>query len=134
MTEPKRKRIRLAGYNYSQPGAYFVTVCTRERKCILSRIAVGADALGSPLVMLTDAGRIAEKHLLTTDRIKGLHVEKYVIMPNHVHMILMIEREDGRRGRRPLQALYFRKRSGYGNGLSIMNWDKTSFSDPIMTM
>lgn len=95
ITEPKRKRMRLAGYDYSRPGAYFVTVCTRERKCILSRIIVGADALGGPMVMLTDAGRIAEKHLLTTDRIKGLHVEKYVIMPNHVHMILMIEREDG---------------------------------------
>lgn len=47
MAEPKRKRMRLAGYDYSQPGAYFVTVCTRERKCILSRIAVGADALGN---------------------------------------------------------------------------------------
>ena len=88
MALPKRKQIRLHQYDYSSPGAYFVTVCTRERKCILSRIAVGADALGSPLVMLTDAGRIAEKHLLTTDRIKGLHVEKYVIMPNHIHLIV----------------------------------------------
>ena len=95
MDEPKRKRMRLPGYDYSRPGAYFVTVCTRERKCILSHIAVGADALGGPSVTLTDAGRIVEKHLLTTDRINGLHVEKYVIMPNHVHMILVIENKDG---------------------------------------
>ena len=45
MDEPKRKRMRLPGYDYSRPGAYFVTVCTRERKYILSHIAVGADAL-----------------------------------------------------------------------------------------
>ena len=90
MDEPKRKRMRLPGYDYSRPGAYFVTVCTRERKCILSHIAVGADAFGGPSVTFTDAGRIVEKHLLTTDRINGLHVEKYVIMPNHVHAIIQL--------------------------------------------
>ena len=39
---PKRKHTRLPGYDYSTPGAYFVTVCTQNRKCILSEISVGA--------------------------------------------------------------------------------------------
>ena len=44
MDFPNRKQVRLAAYDYSAPGAYFVTVCTQDRRCILSHIAVGADA------------------------------------------------------------------------------------------
>ncbi|MBO5891492.1 MAG: hypothetical protein J6Q30_02110, partial [Oscillospiraceae bacterium] len=79
-----RKRNRLADYNYSQPGAYFVTVCTKEHKCILSTI-VGADAHIGPQVKLTPIGVVVEKYLKT---IPG--IGEYVIMPNHVHMILHI--------------------------------------------
>ena len=49
MELPKRKPIRLPDYDYSTPGAYFVTICTKDRKCILSNLTVGADALGGPL-------------------------------------------------------------------------------------
>ena len=42
MELPKRKTIRLPDYDYSSPGAYFVTICTHDRRCILSRITVGA--------------------------------------------------------------------------------------------
>ena len=45
---PKRKQIRLHQYDYSSPGAYFITICTAERRCILFAITVGADALGGP--------------------------------------------------------------------------------------
>ena len=47
MDLPKRKQIRLPEYDYSSPGAYFVTVCTMNRRCILSDITVGADAIGA---------------------------------------------------------------------------------------
>ena len=59
MNYPKRKPLRLPHYDYSSPGAYFVTICTKDRRCILSKIAVGADALGGPCLQLTDTG---EKH------------------------------------------------------------------------
>ena len=112
---PKRKIIRLPEYDYSSPGAYFVTICTKDRKCILSNISVGADsrsgtsslpalaakappvplltrrALGGPNLQLTDTGKIVEQYILSTDRIPGFHVDKYVVMPNHIHMILRIE-------------------------------------------
>ena len=91
MDLPKRKQVRLPEYDYSAPGAYFVTVCTQNRRCILSRITVGADALGGPNLTLTDMGRIAEKYILSTNRIAGLHVDKYVIMPNHIHLLLRID-------------------------------------------
>ena len=53
MELPKRKSIRLQDYDYSTPGAYFVTICTHDRRCILSLITVGADALGGPCLQLT---------------------------------------------------------------------------------
>ena len=91
MALPTRKPMRLPEYDYSSPGAYFVTVCTANRRCILSDITVGADALGGPRLQLTDVGKIVEKYILTTERMPGFHVEKYVIMPNHIHMILRID-------------------------------------------
>ena len=54
MELPKRKPTRLPDYDYSSPGSYFVTICTKDRRCILSDISVGADALGGPRLQLTD--------------------------------------------------------------------------------
>ena len=95
MDYQKRKRIRLETYDYSTPGAYFITICTREKRCILSKITVGADALGGPRAILTNAGRIVEKYILSTNKIPDIRVDKYVIMPNHIHMILFVEQIDG---------------------------------------
>jgi len=91
MELPKRKPLRLPDYDYSSPGACFITICTKDRKCILSDISVGAAAPGGPRVQLTDTGRIVEQYILSADRMPGFHVEKYVVMPNHVHMILRID-------------------------------------------
>ena len=81
----------MQNYDYSAPGAYFVTICTQDRRCTLSSIAVGADALGGPELRLTRAGKIVEKYIRSTGRIGGISVDKYVIMPNHIHMILRID-------------------------------------------
>ena len=91
MAAPKRKVLRLPEYDYSAPGAYFITVCTQDLRCILSHIAVGADALGGPLLNLTETGKIVEKYILSSDRFGGLHVDKFVIMPNHIHLLLRID-------------------------------------------
>ena len=84
----ERKKNRLADYDYSQPGAYFITVCTKDRKCILSTV-VGADAHIGPQVQLTRTGQVAQRYLET---IPG--IGPYVIMPNHVHMIIHIPARD----------------------------------------
>ena len=80
----QRKKNRLPSYDYSQPGSYFITICTKDHKCILSTI-VGADAYIGPRVALTPIGMVVEKYI---KNIPG--VGAYVIMPNHVHMILHI--------------------------------------------
>ena len=81
MELPQRKRNRLPGYDYGQNGAYFITVCTKERKRILSDI-VGDDAHIVPKPI----GRIAEKYIRHVPEI-----EKYVIMPDHIHMIIRLD-------------------------------------------
>ena len=81
---PNRKPTRLADYDYSQPGAYFITVCTKDKKCLLSHV-VGGDAHIAPCTVLTPVGRVVQKYLRS---IPG--IGEYVIMPNHVHMILRI--------------------------------------------
>jgi len=81
MALPNRKTNRIPDYDYSQKGAYFVTFCTKDRKNILSDV-VGDDAHIVPKLY----GKIVEKYILTAPEI-----EKYVIMPDHVHVIIRLD-------------------------------------------
>ncbi len=91
MEYPVRKPNRLPEYDYSQNRAYFITICTQGRKEILSKI-VGDGAHDVPRVELSDYGKITEQYILSVDRTKkSACVNKYVIMPNHVHLIITIE-------------------------------------------
>ena len=90
---PRRKPTRLSHYDYGRSGAYFITICTHEKRCTLSRI-VGE---GSPLPQLTVAGSIAEQCILEINsNYPTYSVEHYVIMPNHIHMLILNRREYGR--------------------------------------
>ncbi|MBE6784245.1 MAG: transposase [Ruminococcaceae bacterium] len=86
MPLPERKQTRLKEYDYSTPGAYFITLCTNGRKRILSEIIVGDDAHIVPRVVLTEYGKTVEKYIKS---IPG--IDKYVIMPDHIHMIIIID-------------------------------------------
>ena len=86
---PKRRPMRLPSYDYSEAGDYFLTACTKGRKPILS--SVGRDDLGAPCVTLTRYGTIAEKFILTIPKTyDNVFLEKYVIMPNHIHLLLRL--------------------------------------------
>ena len=85
----KRKPTRLKEFDYSSSGAYFITICTKERQKILSKI-VGDGAHDVPKTELTEYGKIVEKYILSTDKIENAFVEQYVIMPNHIHMIVYV--------------------------------------------
>ena len=81
MDHPRRKRTRLENYDYSSPGAYFLTICTQDRKCILSEISVGAGVLDGPQLRLSTYGRNVEETLREINRqYAWLSVENYVIM------------------------------------------------------
>ena len=88
---PKRKPTRLKEYDYSSPGAYFITICTKDKKKLLSKITVGDGVLDVPKNVLTKYGEIAKKHIKQMNSFYDyICVDKYVIMPNHIHFILSI--------------------------------------------
>ncbi len=120
---PKRKSTRLEKYDYSIKGAYFVTLCTKDRMRILSAVikpseceflsSVGVGAhddpregnpqlsARAPRVQLTHIGQIIEKNLLSSENISGVKIDRYVIMPDHIHAIIILDpakyskKEDG---------------------------------------
>ena len=118
----KRKNTRLKGADYNCNGAVFLTICTKERRCILSRIVgtgvldgphgssivgtgvldgphgtsiVGTGVLDCPQIQLTHYGEIANKYInQLNDFYDDLSVESYVIMPNHIHILLWVKGVD----------------------------------------
>ena len=102
MEKPQRKPNRIAGYDYSQSGAYFVTICTQDRKKILSKINVGTPLPGcpqEPWAKLLPYGEIADKYIRQMDAFYDhLSVDKYVIMPDHIHLLITLRDGHPRRG------------------------------------
>ncbi|MBO5370636.1 MAG: transposase [Clostridia bacterium] len=91
---PKRKPTRLRGYDYSTPGAYFITICTQNRECILGNIV--GQGLAPAETRLSQYGKIAKDQLLDLEnRYKSIKIDKYTIMPNHIHAIFIIENTAG---------------------------------------
>ena len=79
-----RKPLRLAGYDYTKPGAYFVTVCTQNRACILG------EAFGDKII-LSNAGDLVEKNWQDlTNRYPTVELDIFVVMPNHIHGVLFL--------------------------------------------
>ena len=92
---PKRKPTRLKNFDYSSAGAYFVTICIKDRKRILSDIIkpVGVGAFDDPLtpqIQLTEIGKITEKYLLSSENVPGVKIDRYVVMPDHIHVIIFL--------------------------------------------
>lgn len=94
MDKPERKPTRLRDFDYSSHGAYFVTICTKDKIKMLCEI-VGGGAFDAPKIKLTSAGETVEKYVVSTNNIENVIVDKYVIMPNHIHMIIFINNADG---------------------------------------
>jgi len=77
----RRRSVRLKGYDYAEPGAYFVTVCTRDHACLFGHVVNGE-------MRLNEAGEIARQEWFNTAAIRPyvrLNENEYVVMPNHMH-------------------------------------------------
>ena len=108
---PKRKPTRLKDFDYSSEGAYFITICVKDRKQILSEIVksdltsigeITSSAVGEGLappeywVKLKRCGEIAKEQLqLIENRFPSVTVENFVIMPNHIHAIIFLHETAG---------------------------------------
>ncbi len=98
---PKRKCNRLKNYDYSQSGHYFITICTSDKQRVLCDI-VGEGLCALPSIKLTSIGEIVKQSIeYINNNYVGVSVDKFVIMPNHVHLIIAIQA--GGHGDPPLQ-------------------------------
>jgi REP element-mobilizing transposase RayT len=79
-----RRSIRLKGYDYTQAGAYFVTFCAWQHECLFGEIVDGE-------MHLNDYGRVVEEEWLRTAEVRpNVDLDAFVIMPNHIHGIIVI--------------------------------------------
>ncbi len=79
-----RHSIRLKYYDYSSPGAYFITICTKNRACLFGNIVNGK-------MILNEYGKIAHDEWLKTEIIRPrVKLDSFVIMPNHIHGIIIL--------------------------------------------
>ena len=91
-----RRSIRLKGYDYSQAGFYFVTICCYQKQCLFGEIVDG-------VMQLNQYGEIVEKEWTRSPLIRQeIELDKYIVMPNHFHGIVIIN-PVGANGRSPLQ-------------------------------
>lgn len=83
----KRKNPRLKDYNYALGGYYFITICTADKKHIFGEII-------EDKIQLNETGKLAYSNIENLEKIYGtINVDKFVVMPNHIHMILIIDKE-----------------------------------------
>ena len=79
---PQRRATRLRGYDYSQPGAYFVTICAQHRKCLFGTIIDGKMQLNEIGQIVVEYWNYIPQHFLSVE------LGESVIMPNHIHGIV----------------------------------------------
>ena len=96
MTSQRVKRcrhsVRLHGYDYAQPGAYYITICTHGRQCLMGDIEDGQ-------VRLNDYGRIVHTEWTRCAEMRcNVELDEFVVMPNHFHSILVIADDPQGRG------------------------------------
>ena len=81
-TDRHRRSVRLQGYNYAHPGAYFVTICTQGRKCLFGEITNGE-------MRLNPFGNVVLEEWIRTAKVrKNIELDSFVVMPNHFHGII----------------------------------------------
>lgn len=84
-----RQSIRLSGYDYSTNGYYFVTICTHNRECLLGKIF-------DKKMELNDFGKMADHGWkIIPERFSNVRLDTYQIMPNHMHLIVVINNSVG---------------------------------------
>ncbi len=98
MEYTERKSPRMKNFNYSEPGVYFVTVCTYKMRMLFWENPM-RPALENHLENLNFAGKIADEVIRSLPEKFPVKIDKYVVMPNHIHMILTVKELEMKNGR-----------------------------------
>jgi REP element-mobilizing transposase RayT len=123
-----RRSVRLPDYDYSSPGAYFVTICTAKRKSIFGEIIENE-------LKINEMGNIAYNCWLNiTDHFLNTELDEFIIMPNHIHGIIMIKPRRGMASTCPSQENTPDPRRGMAStcpsGLPVSNPYERKFGKP----
>ena len=127
---PQRRRNRLPFVQYNENGAYFITICTREKANLFWSVGAANRRLPE---CLSPVGRMVDEKIHMIDAIyaDAIHVDHYVIMPNHVHLLLRIA-PDGRRLAAPTVSVVVNQFKGaVSKAAGFSCWQK-SFHDHII--
>lgn len=133
MELPKRKPNRLKDFNYSQPNAYFITICTKNKEMLFWE-NVGASIARPDMLPLSAFGKIAEEAIQNiTTHYPMITVDNYVVMPNHIHLLLQIHSDDyGRAMLAPTISTVVQQMKGYvSKKLGKSVWQKL-FHDHVI--
>jgi len=94
---PSRKRTRLKNWDYGTNGIYFLTICSEKRKSLWEKIELLDinDIFNPPKMLLNEYGKIVDKTIASiNETYEHINIEKYVIMPNHIHLLVFVDIED----------------------------------------
>jgi len=95
---PVRKHIRLKYYDYSNAGYYHITICSKGMHKLFGKVVGGDAYIAPPNVVYSTYGHIAEKYVNNINTsYANVCVDKFVIMPNHIHMIIVLEEDKVRK-------------------------------------
>ncbi|MEF3167832.1 MAG: hypothetical protein K6360_00635 [Deltaproteobacteria bacterium] len=112
----RRRSIRLKGYDYTQAGVYFITICTQNRECLFGDIVEGK-------MLINDVGDIIAYEWLKTAAIRNeIELDEWVIMSNHFHGIVVIADGTGTARRAPTEihtSAWYRHNMPYTNDAYI---------------
>lgn len=129
-----RKKMRLPDFDYSREQYYFVTICTKDRQPFLSKI-VGNGFNRSVKLLYSRAGKVCVQHLRNIPaHFPDVTVDKFVVMPNHVHLILAIGCSGEPERLKPfptLSTIIGQYKAGVSRELGVSIWQK-SFYDHII--
>lgn len=132
MSVSVRKRQQLKNFGYSSQKYYFVTICAKNHKNIFGTIINENDNVKEKY---SACGKIANKHLLQIENhFESITIDKYVIMPNHIHIILIIGCDGVSERSRPfptLSTVVGLYKSGVSREVGSRIWQK-SFHDHII--
>ena len=127
MNLPVRKSMRLKNYNYSENGAYYVTICTKNRRCLFSEV-VGSIYESTAKIKLKPYGRIVDEIINTLSNRFDINIDNYVIMPNHIHMIISIKNSSIKRS---IRESTLRNRSTISNVVGYLKMNSSKMIHEI---
>ncbi len=127
---PQRKKIRLQNYDYSTAGAYFITVCVKDRRPVLWE-NVGADIIRPNQIQLSEYGKLVEIAIKNIpEHYEDVSVDKFCIMPDHIH--LLISSTNGRMISAPtMSRVVGQMKRWVSKKVKIYFWQKSYFDHVI---